>query len=184
MAQPGSADVPFCTPGRSFDPGQRSESRTSSGAAHLAELGSRSITSLAPSRNALRRSLAEFEIFTALNAPDTALARSVQRDRPAMLTCLRPHLKERKLGPVERSSRSGWRGRPARARSGSTREGSVGFDGRVTFSGIASLDLGDGAPPLPSVAFTVIAGADDVVLVIDSTPLPAAGLTAGAVIIE
>ena len=67
---------------------------------------------------------------------------------------------------------------------GKASEGSVGFDGRVTFSGSASLDLGDGAPPLPSVAFSVTAGADDVVLVIDSTPLPAAGLTAGAVTIE
>ena len=67
---------------------------------------------------------------------------------------------------------------------GKAREGSVGFDGHITFSGTASLDLGDGAPPLPSVAFSVTAGADDVVLVIDSTPLPAAGLSAGAVIIE
>ena len=67
---------------------------------------------------------------------------------------------------------------------GKASEGSVGFDGRATFSGTASLDLGDGAPPLPSVAFSVTAGADDVVLVIDSTPLPAAGLTAGAVTIE
>ena len=67
---------------------------------------------------------------------------------------------------------------------GKASEGSVGFDGRVTFSGTASLDLGDGAPPLPSVAFSVTAGTDDVVLVIDSTPLPAAGLSAGAVSIE
>ena len=67
---------------------------------------------------------------------------------------------------------------------GKVSEGSVGIDGRATFSGTASLDLGDGAPPLPSVAFSVTAGADDVVLVIDSTPLPAAGLTAGALTIE
>src|SRR5687768_11875840 len=67
---------------------------------------------------------------------------------------------------------------------GKASEGSVGFDGRVTFSGTASLDLGDGAPPLPSVAFSVTAGADEVVLVIDSTPLPAAGFTAGAVTVE
>jgi hypothetical protein len=67
---------------------------------------------------------------------------------------------------------------------GKVSEGSVGFGGRVTFSGTASLDLGDGAPPLPSVAFSVTAGADDVVLVIDSTPLPVAGLTGGAITIE
>jgi hypothetical protein len=39
-------------------------------------------------------------------------------------------------------------------------------------------------PPLPSVAFSVIAGADGVVLTIDSITLPAAGLTTGAVTIE
>jgi hypothetical protein len=67
---------------------------------------------------------------------------------------------------------------------GKVSEGSVGADGRATFSGTASLDLGDGGPPLPGIAFSVIAGADGVVLAIDSTTLPAAGLTAGAVTIE
>jgi len=67
---------------------------------------------------------------------------------------------------------------------GKVGEGSIGFDGSAIFSGTASLDLGDGAPPLPSVAFSVTARADDVVLVIDSTPLPAAALTAGAFTIE
>ena len=62
--------------------------------------------------------------------------------------------------------------------------GSVAADGHATFSGTASLDLGDGLPPLPSVAFSVTAGADGVVLAIDSTTLPAAGLTTGAVTIE
>ena len=56
--------------------------------------------------------------------------------------------------------------------------------GRAKVNGTASLDFGDGAPPLPGVAFTVIAGADGVVLTIDSTPLPAAGLTAGAITVE
>jgi len=67
---------------------------------------------------------------------------------------------------------------------GKVSEGSVGADGRATFSGTASLDLGDGGPPLLGIAFSVIAGADGVALAIDSTPLPAAGLTAGAVTIE
>jgi hypothetical protein len=62
--------------------------------------------------------------------------------------------------------------------------GSVAADGRATFSGTALLDLGDGLPPLPTVAFSVIAGVDGVVLAIDSTTLPAAGLTTGAVTIE
>jgi hypothetical protein len=67
---------------------------------------------------------------------------------------------------------------------GKASEGSVGSDGRATFSGTASLDLGDGGPPLPGVAFTVTAGADGLVLAIDSTTLPAAGLTSGAVSID
>ena len=67
---------------------------------------------------------------------------------------------------------------------GKVSEGSVGADGRATFSGTASLDLGDGVPPLPGVAFSVTAGADGVVLSIDSTTLPAAGLASGAVTIE
>ena len=67
---------------------------------------------------------------------------------------------------------------------GNVSEGSVAADGRATFSGTASLDWGDGAPPLPSVAFTVTAAADGVVLKIDSITLPAATLTAGAVTIE
>ena len=67
---------------------------------------------------------------------------------------------------------------------GNASEGSVAADGRATFSGTASLDWGDGAPPLPSVAFSVTAAADGVVLKIDSITLPAATLTAGAVTIE
>lgn len=67
---------------------------------------------------------------------------------------------------------------------GNVSEGSVAADGRAIFSGTASLDLGDGAPPLPGIAFSVTAGADGLVLVIDSITLPAAGLTAGAVTIE
>ncbi|HJR60787.1 MAG TPA: hypothetical protein VJ813_15360 [Vicinamibacterales bacterium] len=67
---------------------------------------------------------------------------------------------------------------------GKVSEGSVAADGRASFSGTASLDFGNGAPPLPGVAFSVIAGADGLVLAIDSTTLPAAALTAGAVTIE
>ena len=67
---------------------------------------------------------------------------------------------------------------------GKVSEGSVAADGRATFSGTASLDLGDGGPPFPSVEFSVVAGADGLVLSIASTTLPAAGLTGGAVTIE
>jgi hypothetical protein len=67
---------------------------------------------------------------------------------------------------------------------GKVSQGSVGADGRATFSGTASLDFGDGTPPLPGVAFSVVAGADGLVLAIDSTTLPAAGLTQGAITVE
>ncbi len=67
---------------------------------------------------------------------------------------------------------------------GKVSAGSVASDGRATFNGTASLDLGDGAPALPGVAFSVTAGADGLVLAIDSTTLPAAGLASGAVTIE
>src|SRR5687768_4112086 len=67
---------------------------------------------------------------------------------------------------------------------GNATEGSVATDGRATFSGTASLDLGDGAPPLPGVAFSVTAAEDGLILKIDSTTLPAVGLTGGAVVIE
>ena len=56
---------------------------------------------------------------------------------------------------------------------GNVTGGSVDADGRATFSGSASLDLGDGAPPLANVAFTVTAGSDDLVLVVDSVTLTA-----------
>ena len=67
---------------------------------------------------------------------------------------------------------------------GKVSAGSIGADGRATFSGTASVDFGDGTSPLPAVPFSVIAGADGVVLVIDSVTLPAAGLTAGTVSVD
>ena len=66
---------------------------------------------------------------------------------------------------------------------GNVTGGSVDADGRATFSGSASLDLGDGSPPLADVAFTVTAGSDDVVLVVDSVTLTAR-FTADAVTIN
>jgi hypothetical protein len=67
---------------------------------------------------------------------------------------------------------------------GNVSAGTVAFDGGALFSGTASVDLGDGAPPLPNIAFSVSMGPDSVGLVIDSVPLPAAAITAGAVVIE
>jgi hypothetical protein len=67
---------------------------------------------------------------------------------------------------------------------GNVNAGTIAFDGGALFSGTASLDLGDGAPPLPNIAFSVSMGPDSVGLVIDSVPLPAAAITAGVVVIE
>ena len=66
---------------------------------------------------------------------------------------------------------------------GTVSGGSIGADGRATFSGTASFDFGDGTPPLPAVPFQVTAGADGLVLVIDSTTLTA-GLPSGGISIE
>ena len=67
---------------------------------------------------------------------------------------------------------------------GTVSGGSVAADGRATFSGTASLDYGDGAPPFLGVPFSVVAASDGLVLAIDSVTLPSAGLTAGVVSIE
>jgi hypothetical protein len=61
--------------------------------------------------------------------------------------------------------------------------GSVDTDGRATFNGNASLDMGNGAPPLTNVAFSVTAGSDGVVLLVDSVTLTAT-LSGGAITIE
>ena len=66
---------------------------------------------------------------------------------------------------------------------GNVTGGSVDGDGRATFSGSASLDMGDGTPPLANVAFSVTTGSDDVVLVIESTQLTVT-LGPGAVTID
>jgi hypothetical protein len=66
---------------------------------------------------------------------------------------------------------------------GNVSGGSVDADGRATFSGSASLKMGDGTPPLANVVFSVTAGSDDLVLVVDSVQLTAT-LTAGAITID
>ena len=66
---------------------------------------------------------------------------------------------------------------------GNVTGGSVDADGRATFSGSASLDLGDGTPPLLNVGFSVTAGSDGLVLVVDSITLTAT-LTADAITID
>ena len=67
---------------------------------------------------------------------------------------------------------------------GKVSAGSVGPEGDATFTGTATVDLGDGTPPLPNVPFSVTAKVDGVVLALDSVTLPAAALPAGSVTIE
>jgi hypothetical protein len=67
---------------------------------------------------------------------------------------------------------------------GKIRGGATDADGHATFSGTASIDFGDGGPPLSGIAFSVSAGTDSLVVAIDSTTLPAARVTAGAITIE
>jgi hypothetical protein len=67
---------------------------------------------------------------------------------------------------------------------GNVSAGAVAFDGGASFSGTASLDLGDGAPPLTNIAFSVSMGSESVGLVIDSVPLPAAAITTGVIAID
>lgn len=67
---------------------------------------------------------------------------------------------------------------------GEARAGIVGGVGTATFSGIATVDMGDGTPPLPGVPFTVTASAGSVALTLGATALPTATVTAGSITIE
>ena len=67
---------------------------------------------------------------------------------------------------------------------GKVSQGTVDQNGTGSFSGIASIDFGDGAPLRPGVPFSVVTSASSLVLAIDSTTLPAASLTGGSVTIE
>jgi len=67
---------------------------------------------------------------------------------------------------------------------GEVRNGFVGGDGSATFSGTATLDMGDGTLPLPGVPFTVTALGGGLALILDTAALPTASLSAGSITIE
>jgi hypothetical protein len=67
---------------------------------------------------------------------------------------------------------------------GKVSQGAVDENGTASFSGIATLDFGNGAPAGPGVPFSVTTSAGSLVLAIESTTLPAASLTGGSVTIE
>jgi hypothetical protein len=56
--------------------------------------------------------------------------------------------------------------------------------GTGTFSGTATVDLGDGTPPLTNVPFTVTASPTSLILVLGATNLPVATVTLGDITVE
>src|SRR5438093_5683398 len=67
---------------------------------------------------------------------------------------------------------------------GEVRNGSFGGDVTATFSGAATVNMGDGTLPLVGVPFTVTASTGSLALILDVTALPAATVTAGSITIE
>jgi hypothetical protein len=67
---------------------------------------------------------------------------------------------------------------------GEVNAGTAGGDGTVTFSGNATLNMGDGSLPFVGVPFSVTASTEGVQLIVDGASLPQANLTAGSVTIK
>src|SRR6267143_1386876 len=62
--------------------------------------------------------------------------------------------------------------------------GSVGADGSATFSGTASVDMGDGTPAVPGVPFTVAVSAGSLGMILNAVALPTATLSAGSITVR
>jgi len=62
--------------------------------------------------------------------------------------------------------------------------GSVAADGSATFSGTATVDMGDGTPALPGVPFTVTVSAGSLGLILNAVALPTATLSAGSITVK
>jgi hypothetical protein len=67
---------------------------------------------------------------------------------------------------------------------GDAASGAINTDGSRTFSGTATVDMGDGTPPLTAVPFTVRASANTLLLTVGVNNLPVASLTAGSITID
>lgn len=67
---------------------------------------------------------------------------------------------------------------------GTALRGAIAPDGKAFFSGVAKINFGNGTPQLSGVPFTVAATSNSLLLTIDSTVLPAVGVTAGTISIE
>src|SRR5467141_3689181 len=62
--------------------------------------------------------------------------------------------------------------------------GSVAADGSATFSGTATVDMGDGTLPLPGVPFTVTVSTGSLALILNAVALPTATLNAGSITVK
>jgi len=67
---------------------------------------------------------------------------------------------------------------------GRATSGSLNPDGSAVFTGVCIIDMGDGAVPLTGVPFSVTATTQGLRLILGTTSLPAATLTAGSIAIE
>jgi hypothetical protein len=67
---------------------------------------------------------------------------------------------------------------------GDSTSGAINTDGSRSFSGTATVDMGDGTPPLTAVPFTVRASANTLLVTVGVNNLPLASLTAGSIIID
>ena len=67
---------------------------------------------------------------------------------------------------------------------GEVGNGSVAADGSATFSGTATVDMGDGTLPLPGVPFTVTVSAGSLGLTLNAVALPTATLSAGSITVK
>jgi hypothetical protein len=67
---------------------------------------------------------------------------------------------------------------------GKALQGAIAPNGRAYFSGVATMDLGNGTPPIAGVPFSVTATADSLSLSIESIALPTMHVTAGTLSVE
>ena len=67
---------------------------------------------------------------------------------------------------------------------GRASSGLVNPDGTATFSGLSTVDMGNGTPPLTGVPFSVTATTQGLQLILGNTPLPMSTLTAGSITIQ
>src|SRR2546422_8738743 len=67
---------------------------------------------------------------------------------------------------------------------GEVRNGSVAGDGSATFSGTATVDMGDGTLPLPGVPFAVTVSAGRLRVILNPGAVPTPTLTAGGISVQ